>query len=500
MAYNFSEVDIDVVKNGVNITAFAGLLPFVSMWDAIGMSDVIKANLDLRQDKGYSDSDHVKALVLMQLAGGEVPDHLKVFKEKFDIKDFPFPVPSPSATRAWFSGFHDPSEDVFRKQGQVYIPKDNAHLAGFSNIHLHVLKEAYTMKPLSAITLDQDATFIETGSQKALYNYHGQISYEALNVYCPEYNVVVGTQFRDGNVNPGYGQLEQLKGILPKLPEGIEKVQIRSDSAGYQVDLMKYCAEGRNERFGVIDFAISCPVTGEFRDAVRQIPEREWKVLKKKVIVGGVEIKRDSSQEWAEVSYAPQSLSSSKNSPEYRFLVTREKFSGKVEEAAEERQLPIPELIEDLEKANFKLKKLHLTEMGGKVYKIFGMVTNRIEEDGEELIEWQRKRCGKSEEIHRLLKDELGGGRVISKNFGANAVWWNIAVLALSLNNVFKDKFLPQEARKSRPKTLRYIFYTQVGTLIKHARRLVLRIKEGMASKWLEYARGKLMSFRAVRK
>jgi hypothetical protein len=498
MAYNFSEVYIDVVKSSVNITTFAGLLPFVSMWDAIGMSDVINANLDLRQDKGYSDSDHVKALILMQLAGGEVPEHLKVFKEKFDIKDFPFQVPSPSATRAWFTGFHDPNEDAFRKQGQVYIPKENAHLAGFFNIHLYVFNQAYTMRPLSTVTLDQDATFIETRSQNALYNYQGQTSYEALNLYCHEYDVVVGTQFRDGNVNPGYGQLEQLKRTLPKLPKGITKVQIRSDSAGYQVELMKYCAEGRDERFKVIDFVISCPMTGEFRDAVRQIPESEWKVLKKKVIVCGEEVMQESNQEWAEVAYAPQSLSSSKNGPEYRFLATREKFSGKMEETAEEKQLPIPELIKDLEKANLNLKKLHLTEMGGKVYKVFGMVTNRIEEDGEELIKWQRERCGKSEEIHRLLKDELGGGRVVSKNFGANAIWWNISVLGLSLNNLFKHNFLPKEAEKSRPKTLRYIFYTQVGILIKHARRLILRIKEGMVSKWFEYAREKLMSFRAV--
>jgi hypothetical protein len=30
---------------------------------------------------------------------------------------------------------------------------------------------------------------------------------------------------------------------------------MRSDSAGCQWDLLRYCAEGQSERFGVIDFA-----------------------------------------------------------------------------------------------------------------------------------------------------------------------------------------------------------------------------------------------------
>lgn len=45
---------------------------------------------------------------------------------------------------------------------------------------------------------------------------------------------------------------------------------------------------------------------------------------------------------------------------------------------------------------------------------------------------------GKAEEIHHILKEELGGGHVPSKRFGANAAWWTIAVLALNLHNLMK--------------------------------------------------------------
>ncbi|MDR1731754.1 MAG: hypothetical protein LBR61_06620 [Synergistaceae bacterium] len=86
--------------------------------------------------------------------------------------------------------------------------------------------------------------------------------------------MVVGTEFRDGSVNPGYGQLEELKRVLSCTPEGVEKIKYRSDSAGDQTGLLKYCAKGENERFGVIDFTLFCPVGDGFREAVKAVPEK----------------------------------------------------------------------------------------------------------------------------------------------------------------------------------------------------------------------------------
>lgn len=77
------------------------------------------------------------------------------------------------------------------------------------------------------LTLDQDATFIETETSGALYNYYkGKRSCEALNVYCSEYDLPVATEVRDGNVKPGYGQLEQLQEVLAHLP--VEEGEVRS--------------------------------------------------------------------------------------------------------------------------------------------------------------------------------------------------------------------------------------------------------------------------------
>jgi hypothetical protein len=67
-------------------------------------------------------------------------------------------------------------------------------------------------------------------------------------------------------VPAGFEQLRVFKEALDCLPKDVENVRLRSDTAGYQHNLLRYCAKGENRRFGVIDFAIGCDVTQEFKE------------------------------------------------------------------------------------------------------------------------------------------------------------------------------------------------------------------------------------------
>ena len=242
----------------------------------------------------------------------------------------------------------------------------------------------------------------------------------------------------------------------------------------------------------MIEFALSCPVCVEFCKAVEAVCKTDWHPL-------------GNGREWAKVVYAPNALSFSRKGPTYRFLAVRESFDLEKSvkkrrlslELEDSRQLRIPELIEDLEGENERVKKLHLTELGGRVYKVFGIVTNIEDLDGGAIIRWHRERCGKSEEVYRILKYDLAGGHVISHRFGANAFWWNMTVLSLSLHSLLKRLLLPSEVRACRPSTLRFLFYTSVGRIVRHARRIVLRVKEGLTRSWLlgAYRRLKKLSF-----
>jgi hypothetical protein len=269
MTQILNEIDIEVVEKTPDAIPYAGAVPFMKMYEGLGLPAVINKNLDVRCTKGYRDSEHILSMVAMQVVGGDAIDDLSTLRQNLEVNASPFRIPSPTATRAFMSCFHDEEEAKKQKQGQSYIPKMNEHLAGFDAIHAHIFHQAYQFAPLKSITLDQDATFIPTSNKNALYNYEKKKAYEAFNTYCPEYDIIVGTQLRDGNVNPSYGQFEELKRILSTIPEGVNEVTLRSDTAGYQEDILRYCAEGKNKRFGVISFTVSCKIVDSFKQAVR---------------------------------------------------------------------------------------------------------------------------------------------------------------------------------------------------------------------------------------
>lgn len=109
-------------------------------------------------------------------------------------------------------------------------------------------------------TLDQDATLSATNKKSAFYCYKKYISYQPMNTYWNEQGILIASEFRNGNVHAGFEQLDELTKALSRLPAGVKKVYLRSDSAGYQHDILEYCADGQNRRFGVIEIAISARV------------------------------------------------------------------------------------------------------------------------------------------------------------------------------------------------------------------------------------------------
>ena len=128
------------------------------------------------------------------------------------------------------------------------------------------------------------------------------------------------SEFRDGNVPAGHQQLRVLRESLGHLPSGVEQVLVRSDTAGYQQEFLRYCAEGKDQRFGVIEFAVGVDVTPEFKAAVARTTEDEWGELGREVDGRRVE----TGQQYAEVNFVPNWIGHSKTSPEYRFIAIRE--------------------------------------------------------------------------------------------------------------------------------------------------------------------------------
>ena len=75
--------------------------------------------------------------------------------------------------------------------------------------------------------------------------------------------------------------------------------------------------------------------------------------------------------------------------------------------------------------------------------------------------------------MHSVLKEDLAGGRLPSGKFGANAAWWAIVVLA------FKRLVLGGEWVSRRLKAVRFGAICIAGRVVRHARRLIIRLMRG---------------------
>lgn len=147
------------------------------------------------------------------------------------------------------------------------------------SLNTSLIEFAQRHNPLKTATLDQDATLAETHKRTAFYSYQKFKAYQSLNTYWHEQGLLIHSEFRDGNVPAGYEQLRVLQEALKSLPPEVVKVFLRSDSAGYQQELLEYCAKGQDERFGVIEFAIASKVSESFKQAVAQVPPEKWQRL-----------------------------------------------------------------------------------------------------------------------------------------------------------------------------------------------------------------------------
>jgi len=87
-----------------------------------------------------------------------------------------------------------------------------------------------------------ELVLVKTQKRQALFSYKAYKAYQPLNIYWFEQRVVVHSELRDGNVPAGYEQLRVFQQALNALPDGVKKVYLRTDTAGLEHELLKYCA------------------------------------------------------------------------------------------------------------------------------------------------------------------------------------------------------------------------------------------------------------------
>jgi hypothetical protein len=451
-------------------TSLAGLPVYLDLASVLNLGESIASHLNAKI-QGWTDEQIVLSLILLSLAGGECVDDLRILEadqgfcrilRRIELKGFSRKerretekrwrkekhrsVPSPSAVFRYLSAFH---ADYAREEGKAVIPPLTELLSGLELVNADMIAAIHKQNPTRCATLDMDATLVETEKRDALFSYKGYKAYQPLNTYWAEKGLILHTEFRDGNVPAGHEQLRVFMHALSFLPEGVTSVRLRSDTAGYQHELLKYCDDAeKHPRFGRIEFTIGCTVTPEFRKAACEADT--WHAL--------FDDKGHVTGEWAEVCFVPTKSATTKKGEPYRYIAIRERM----------RQPHLPAMD------SLPFQSVSFDDIQ---YKLFGIVTN-MDWEGDKLIHWHHERCGKSEEAHAMVKEDLAGGKLPSSVFGVNAAWWGIMICAFNLNAAMKRLVLQDSWITKRMKAIRFSLINLPGRIIERSRGLIIRIAQ----------------------
>jgi len=149
-------------RTGSGMTALAGLPPYLELAVVSGLTDSVRRHLQVCADQkqGWTDTQIVMPLVLLNVAGGNSVDDLQKFegdegfakvlrrvemhgfrrKERRELerrwrKERKRAVPSQSVVFRYLGAFDNPAEEVKRVVGHAFIPAPNEHLQALVRVN-----------------------------------------------------------------------------------------------------------------------------------------------------------------------------------------------------------------------------------------------------------------------------------------------------------------------------------------------------------------------------
>ena len=445
------------------LTALGGMPLVVQAFRSLGLPQSVREQVRVKaRERGYDEATFVESFVILNAAGGECLDDFKRLRQDPGLAEMVgHELPSPEAARQFLYAFHAEEKIAEAQQRRLpgaiaYIPEETERLEGLGRVNRDLVQGCGARCPQQRLaTVDQDATIIASRKQQALVTCEGTRGYQPMLAVWAEMNLVLADEFRDGNVPAQMEPRRVAQRAFAALPSTVREYYYRGDSACHESGLVNWLRDEQRPGGppGRIGFAISARMSAALHTAIQAVPEPEWESYG---VPPAAEIR-----ECAEVPFVPGEKSEKKDAQPLRYVAIRlRKKQG--------------ELFED-----------------GSRERHFAVLTNRWELKAARLIEWHREKAGTVEMVHDVVKNELGGGVLPSKYFGANAAWLRLAVISHNVLTALKRLALPPELLTARPKRLRFLIFNTPGRVVHHARRVVLRLATTAArlAEWLEALR-----------
>jgi len=466
VARPFLPFKIEVTPKRLDVTAHGGLPVVLESARVVWPKSWYRR---LRDSLGYKSwkavRRHVESVLLLAAAGGDAVDDLTVLAADAGLEQLlGFELSSPTRVKEFLYRFDQDGKgkQLSRKesasksqQGSAVIRGEGPGLRRLGEMSQELVRRVQGVRPCDTVTVDADATLVESRKETALYSYEGYRAYQPMMAWWAEHGIWVGDQFRDGNVGSNTGLLEFVTQVAATLPPSAKHRRFRADTAFYNEDMLTWLDEN-GWRFGV-----SAMMSDELTRATRAIPEGEWRPCKPQ--------NPSVAQDGQSAAKTPADGTSDAN--EIREYAEVPDFIPAWKRTFKKDTRPFRYVA-----IRIRSRQPDLFHPEQECWRHFAVVTNRHDLAAADLIRWHRAKQGTVEHGHGDLKNELAGGKLPSARFGANAAWWRLNVMCHNLLAFLKIAALPPRMLPMRPKALRFHLFNLPGIVLHHARRTILRI------------------------
>lgn len=284
---------------------------------------------------------------------------------------------------------------------------------------------------VTELTLWSDPTLIEADKEGASVTYKGFRGYRPVITVFKEVPIIIYHEFKDGNRHDG--QLRAIESAFEALPEGKRVVHVSLDSEYYVSSVINYLMDKG------VTFCIVATQDRSVKEAIGGI--EEWREY----------VEEDGTPTGKEIGETVHTMN--KTEEAYRLVVLRwRKAQGELFSADEWS---------------------------------YHVIATNLECSSEEVVRKYNER-GQMENIIKEMKIGFGAEYMPFGDFGANAFWFSLQVLAYNSFIMQRETILPEHYGRSTIGTIRWKLVEVGGKVINKARQVILKVSIGV-ERFVEY-------------
>jgi hypothetical protein len=388
------------------VTSFAGVPLVLGTAVSLGVNVLLNKLRLKERARGYEPAENILAMMGMLASGGVALDDERLLSGDGGMRALLGSMPAANT------------------QGDFLRRFTSARLYGLGQIVLTVAVKIINALRLKQVTLDVDAFFIDSQKDGVAMNHEGRRGYCPVMVTCAELKMPLAGLFRPGHASPR----ANLVGLVSRVMDALagKGLRFRSDSAGYQAEVVKLCDER-----GAL-FTITARKDEAVMTTVQSIPQKAWRPY-----VSPAYPNRPT--EIAETGHAFENL----EVKAHRLIVLRW----------------MPEQPELWEVDRYR----------------YHAVMTSFEDRAETVLDFHRQRQDESENTNKEVI-ATGLDKLPCREIAANAAFFQIVLLTAVVITALKYLVLPEAWRSLTIATLRYRLIRLAGLVQRRARALWLKI------------------------